>query len=1113
MGTLQSILSVGTKAEETKPSGLNDAASMTVARAAKTKRNDNQQVVCQQPSRKSKTTLVPLKKTTTTKMQLRTSKKREIATLTKKAKQPPKKRQKKAKAPTRKEDSGKKKEAAAINASESSMSEPHEQEQEDAEDEDPVPGDHKRCPLCNKVFHNKGISRHLVWCQEQQQQEQAAAQSEEDDAAAGNVDSGHSAATNNNIAASNAGVTTRSKSKSIAGGSGGDDDDDGDGDADDHSGGNGGGRGGGGKKDDKDEDDDDDEDEEGSENEDEESENEDDERSKKLALLKCFAEGLAENAKARKSGTASASMIQAKEWLNKLPGPVVEKITAMTNAILINAAASRRTNTNDSKAVESWGSISSITSILPKKSKCRGLPNTNRHKREIDRNAKSGLLKRIKKIDKMGNVISIDIDSNDSWNPKPWEEASFSQASDPPIWSFVEDVIYEISQMKEDGYDNNDDRPWLCGYYHLLEGGYDNRPWLRCYHLENNGVGDAICKTLMVLPSNDNNETVSDSVNFFLKLGWYTNHYGLMKPLYTFVDVDNKICTVSFPIDDDVKAKDIVLDLDKNNLRIGIKTGNDDDDNGVLFFIKDEVLLKCVLEDDSSYEIGDIGGQRSIVLELSKKDVGPWECLLQSDAVKSCMGRLVDKVCKRAEDDATKSVASKKPASKPAPKPPIVHTSTATVNNTLDNNSLADSEDTESDSDDTAEWLRRLVAARKRLLQEPEQKQDIAYKDDEGEDNTTIVDAAAVLVTANNITGVATDDTEQGSVCSNVNAAAATTAAAPAAAPAPAPAPTTATATTTTTAAAAIDTAEDCRDAENAPPPADTVVCSNIITSKVVPEREVVEKAGTETEATAEANAEANAEVEAEKDIEEEEEEDFPVNDDTEEETRIDNDTVSTETVIHGVNNEAHVTEEQAADALLLLEVRSERRDGGGGTISDNSRNNNAQDGNGSGSNSGREEQERPSKRKKKNKLLTPQVYYDAVEVFKSFDPPISVTGFLQSNKSGDLLNENYQAQFGRYIKDYNDGKLAHLARPPPLPPPLPPPPLPPPSAAAARAAVSDMAALVDARTRLLEEHSRYSLSHYAARETQQQNHYMRMANIAWANYRQLDEHINNLRN
>ena len=151
--TLQSILSVGTKAEETKPAGLNDAASMTVARATKRKKNDNQQVVRQQPSRKSKTTLVPLKKTTTTKMQLRTSKKRKIATLTKKANQPPKKRQKKAKAPTRKEDSGKKKEAAATNASESSMSEPHKQEQEDAEDEDPVPGDHKRCPVCLSLIH------------------------------------------------------------------------------------------------------------------------------------------------------------------------------------------------------------------------------------------------------------------------------------------------------------------------------------------------------------------------------------------------------------------------------------------------------------------------------------------------------------------------------------------------------------------------------------------------------------------------------------------------------------------------------------------------------------------------------------------------------------------------------------------------------------------------------------------------------------------------------------------------------------------------------------------------------------------------------------------------
>merc|ERR1711865_407641 len=100
-----------------------------------------------------------------------------------------------------------------------------------------------------------------------------------------------------------------------------------------HSGGNGCGRGGGGKKDDKD----DDEDEEGSENEDEESENKDDERSKKLDSLNIFAEGLAESAKARKSGTAPASTIQAKEWFN-LPGPVVEKIiNAMTNAILINA--------------------------------------------------------------------------------------------------------------------------------------------------------------------------------------------------------------------------------------------------------------------------------------------------------------------------------------------------------------------------------------------------------------------------------------------------------------------------------------------------------------------------------------------------------------------------------------------------------------------------------------------------------------------------------------------------------------------------------------------------------------------------------------------------------
>merc|ERR1712238_322125 len=107
-------------------------------------------------------------------------------------------------------------------------------------------------------------------------------------------------------------------------------------------------------------------------------------------------------------------------------------------------------------------------------------------------------------------------------------------------------------------------------------------------------------------------------------------------------DVDDKICTVSFPIDDHVKSKDIVFHLEKNILRIGMKApkknDDDDDDNNnngnILFLIENEVLWKRVLKDDSYWEIDDLdGSQRSFILELSKRDVGPWDYFLQSDYV------------------------------------------------------------------------------------------------------------------------------------------------------------------------------------------------------------------------------------------------------------------------------------------------------------------------------------------------------------------------------------------------------------------------------------------------------------------------------------------------
>ena len=107
-------------------------------------------------------------------------------------------------------------------------------------------------------------------------------------------------------------------------------------------------------------------------------------------------------------------------------------------------------------------------------------------------------------------------------------------------------------------------------------------------------------------------------------------------PVYTFVDVDDKSCTVSFPIDEDVKSKDIVFHLEKNILRIGLKTKNNGDanNNTVVFVIEDELLWQRVLTDDSYWEIDDdLDGQRSFVLELSKTERGPWEYLLQSDYV------------------------------------------------------------------------------------------------------------------------------------------------------------------------------------------------------------------------------------------------------------------------------------------------------------------------------------------------------------------------------------------------------------------------------------------------------------------------------------------------
>mmetsp|Transcript_24978 Transcript_24978/g.40117 ORF Transcript_24978/g.40117 Transcript_24978/m.40117 type:complete len:556 (+) Transcript_24978:51-1718(+) len=96
------------------------------------------------------------------------------------------------------------------------------------------------------------------------------------------------------------------------------------------------------------------------------------------------------------------------------------------------------------------------------------------------------------------------------------------------------------------------------------------------------------------------------------------------KEKFSFRDERTR-CIVVFPIDDDVRSKDISFHLEDNILTIGVK--------GMPPVIDAEPLLEKVIVDDAFWELDEEKDQRYVVLELLKSVPGRWDCLLKSQYV------------------------------------------------------------------------------------------------------------------------------------------------------------------------------------------------------------------------------------------------------------------------------------------------------------------------------------------------------------------------------------------------------------------------------------------------------------------------------------------------
>ncbi len=91
---------------------------------------------------------------------------------------------------------------------------------------------------------------------------------------------------------------------------------------------------------------------------------------------------------------------------------------------------------------------------------------------------------------------------------------------------------------------------------------------------------------------------------------------------FTVIDEAEK-CVVQMPIDDDVKARDVIFDLANNVLTLGVHGSQPP-------VIDAEELWGRVLPDDAFWEIDDVDATRCVILELTKRDYGKWEHLLKS---------------------------------------------------------------------------------------------------------------------------------------------------------------------------------------------------------------------------------------------------------------------------------------------------------------------------------------------------------------------------------------------------------------------------------------------------------------------------------------------------
>lgn len=80
---------------------------------------------------------------------------------------------------------------------------------------------------------------------------------------------------------------------------------------------------------------------------------------------------------------------------------------------------------------------------------------------------------------------------------------------------------------------------------------------------------------------------------------------------------------VTMPIAEDVKSKDIVYELERSVLTLGVK-GQEP------IAIDKEALWDRVIADEAFWEIDEVDGQRCVVLEMTKKDFGNWPHLLKS---------------------------------------------------------------------------------------------------------------------------------------------------------------------------------------------------------------------------------------------------------------------------------------------------------------------------------------------------------------------------------------------------------------------------------------------------------------------------------------------------